>query len=73
MTVNNTGHGIAIAGICIAAALFNNYYVLLLCGLPMLTWQFRLHKINNERAVEEHKLEMTKLREEIRLLKVRKK
>jgi len=76
MKIINLGEGIAFAGITIGAALSKNYWLLILLLIPFFTWMKyddAMNKENTEREIEEHDLKMEKLREEIRLLKVKKK
>ncbi len=72
MEKNNIGEGIAFAGIILSAVISGEYLLLLLVFIPIISWSNFDYKINNQRNDEKHNLDMKKLREEIRLLKIRK-
>lgn len=72
MQIINLGEGIAFAGIMIAVGLTENYWLLFLLIWIFSTWAKFRYEEDNEQKDEQHRLEMLKLKEEIRLLEVRK-
>ena len=72
----NIGEGIAIFGVMMAIAITENYWLLFFVILPIYTWlgtDNDTKKKYNDNLFKRNDLELEKLREEIRLLKVRKK
>ena len=76
MEIRNIGEGICILGVMIAVALTENYWLLFFTALPIYTWLSTDNKVrdkHNDFHWKERELGIEKLKEEIRLLKLKKK
>ena len=74
--VRNLGEGIAIFGIMIGVGLTENYWLLFFLIMPLWTWLSTDEKVKgklNEFYYKKQELEIQKLQEELRLLKLKKK
>jgi len=74
--VRNLGEGIAIFGIMVGVGLTKNYWLLFFLIMPLWTWLSTDEKIrdkSNEFYYKKQELEIQKLQEELRLLKLKKK
>ena len=70
----NVGEGLYTIGVMAAIAMTKNYWLLLFMILPLCTWSHRSSSIQdkyNKYVWKHNELELEKLQEEIRLLKVR--
>ena len=73
MRTLNVGEGLAFIGIFLAIAILRNYWLLLFLLIPCWSWQKIDSEKDNKYSHKRRKLELEKLKEEIRLLKIRKK
>ena len=72
----NIGEGISIFGIMLVVGVTENYWLLIVLLLPICTWITIDKKIGdkcNDIYYRKSELEINKLQEELRLLKLRKK
>ncbi len=72
----NVGEGIAIVGVMIGVGWTQNYWLLFFMIIPICTWAYAQDKLRNEFnefARQREKLELEKLKEELCLLKLKKK
>ena len=72
----NIGEGITILGIMIAIGLTGNYWLLILLILPVVTWAYvddNLRMKSNNYIEVEARLRQDIMREELRLLRIKKK
>ncbi len=74
--VENIGEAICISGVLVAVAITGNYWLLGFTILPVITWASIDKEVkakNNSFYYKKQELVLEQLREEIRLLKARKK
>jgi len=69
----NVGEGIAIFGIMLGIGLTKNYWLLLFMFFPIWSWNKSDSERNNEWRQKFNNIELKKLEEEVRILKLKKK